>query len=106
MSTRPQRRRAASTISASEDSVVSRRRMLRIRRTAVPWRPSPPRRRDYVDREHLGAFLRETQNRGAAVAQPLARRLTGADHDRDLVLETHANLVETSEWAGGAHYGC
>jgi hypothetical protein len=30
--------------------------------------------------------------RGTAVAQPFARRLTGADYDGDLVLETHANL--------------
>ena len=42
-----------------------------------------------VDGQHLGALLREPQNRGAAVAHALARRLTGADHDGDLVLKTH-----------------
>jgi hypothetical protein len=45
-----------------------------------------------VDRQHLGAFLREPQNSGAAIAQTLARRLTGADHDGDFVLKTHASL--------------
>ena len=42
-----------------------------------------------VDREHLGAFLREAQHRGAAIAHALPRRLAGAHHDGDLVLETH-----------------
>jgi len=45
-----------------------------------------------VDGEHLGAFLREAQDRGAAVAHALARRLAGAHHDRDLILETHGVL--------------
>jgi hypothetical protein len=49
-----------------------------------------------IDGQHLGAFLRETQNRGAAVAQALAWRLTGAYNYGDLVLETHANLSENS----------
>jgi hypothetical protein len=49
-----------------------------------------------VDCQHLGAFLRETQNRGAAVAQAIAWRLTGAYDYSDLVLETHANLSENS----------
>ena len=44
-----------------------------------------------VDRQHLGAFLRETQNRGAAITQAFAWRLTCAYDDGDLVLETHAN---------------
>jgi hypothetical protein len=50
-----------------------------------------------VDCQHLGAFLSETQNRGTAIAQPLARRLTGAYDDGDLVLETHVNLVELDD---------
>jgi hypothetical protein len=45
-----------------------------------------------VDGQKLGAFLGEAQNRSAAVAHALARRLTGTHDDRDLVLETHANL--------------
>ena len=49
-----------------------------------------------VDGQYFCAFLGETQTRGAAVAQALAGRLTGAYDDGDLVLETHANLVENS----------
>jgi hypothetical protein len=45
-----------------------------------------------VDRQHFGALLRKAQNRGTAIAQPFARRLTRAYYDGDLVLETHANL--------------
>jgi len=45
-----------------------------------------------VHRQHPGALLRETHNRGAAVADALAGRLTGAHHNGDLVLQTHANL--------------
>ena len=45
-----------------------------------------------VHRQHPGALLRETHNRGTAVADALAGRLTGAHHNGDLVLQTHANL--------------
>ena len=38
-----------------------------------------------VDGHHLGAFLSETQNRGTAIAQSLARRLARAYDDGDLV---------------------
>ena len=53
-----------------------------------------------VDREHLGAFLREAQHGGAAVAHALAGRLAGADHDGDLVFETHGEppVGELGEW--------
>ena len=61
-----------------------------------------------VDGEHLGAFLREAQHRGAAVAHALARRLAGAHHDGDLVLETHGETsnvgtgpAQTTAWAHG-----
>ena len=46
-----------------------------------------------VDCQHLGAFPCKAQNRGTAVAQPFARRLTGAYYDGDLILQTHANLI-------------
>src|SRR6516225_487528 len=39
-----------------------------------------------VDGHHLGAFLSETQNRGSAIAQSLARRLARSYNDGDLVL--------------------
>src|SRR5262245_25160945 len=41
--------------------------------------------------QHLGAFLHEAQNCGAAIAQPFAWRLTSAYYNGDLVLQTHAN---------------
>ncbi len=46
-----------------------------------------------VDGKYLCAFLGKTQNRSAAIAQALARRLTGAYYDGDLIPETHANLT-------------
>src|SRR6516225_9510739 len=49
-----------------------------------------------VDRQHLGALLREAQNRGTAIAQPFARRLTRAYYDGDFVLKTHTNLDGTT----------
>ena len=42
-----------------------------------------------VDGQDLGALLGKPQNRGAAIAHPLAPRLPGADHDGDFVFETH-----------------
>jgi hypothetical protein len=46
-----------------------------------------------VDCQHVGAFPCKAQNRGTAVAQPFARRLTGAYYNGDLILQTHANLI-------------
>jgi hypothetical protein len=46
-----------------------------------------------VNCQHLGAFPCKAQNRGTAVAQPFARRLTGAYYNGDLILQTHANLI-------------
>jgi isoquinoline 1-oxidoreductase subunit alpha len=42
-----------------------------------------------VDGQYFGAFLSETQNRGAAITQTFAWRLTGAYDDGSLVLKTH-----------------
>jgi hypothetical protein len=43
-----------------------------------------------VNGEDLGPLLRETQHRGAAIADALARALPGADDDSDLSREAHA----------------
>src|ERR1700758_4399019 len=51
-----------------------------------------------IDGHHPGAFLSEAQNRSAAVAQSLARRLTSTDDDGDLVFEAHADLGR--KWVG------
>ena len=91
---RPQRCRAASTIAASVVSLVT---------SASNATHSParlPRHRHRllggsevaVDGQHLGPLLGEAHHRGAAVAHAFARRLAGADHDGDLVPETHMNL--------------
>src|SRR5262249_3335043 len=45
-----------------------------------------------IDDEHFRSLLSEAQHGGAAVADALARRLAGAHHDGDLVLETHGVL--------------
>ena len=45
-----------------------------------------------VDGQHLCPLLDEAHHRGAPVAHAFARRLAGADHDGDLVPETHMNL--------------
>ena len=45
-----------------------------------------------VDGQDLGALLGEPQNRGAAIAHPLARRLTGADDDGDFILKAYVEL--------------
>src|SRR5262245_25577432 len=79
---RPQRARAASTMAARLASRVT---------SASHAMHSP--REVVVDGEHLGSLLHETQHGGAAVAQALARRLAGAHHDGDLVLETHVDLA-------------
>src|SRR5262249_519490 len=54
-----------------------------------------------VDGEHLGALLNEPQHRGAAIAHALARRLTAAHHDGDLVLEPHGRPRWTTPRAYG-----
>ena len=45
-----------------------------------------------VDGQNFGALLGKTHHGGAAIAHAFARRLAGADHDSDLVLETHVNV--------------
>ena len=60
------------------------------------------RREVVVDRQHLGAFLREAQHGRAAVAHAGAGRLAGADDDRDLVLETHEETLLQCCRAGGS----
>ena len=42
-----------------------------------------------IDGENLGAFLRETQDRRAAVTHAFAGPLAGADDDGDLAVEAH-----------------
>ena len=44
-------------------------------------------------RKHLGAFAREAQRGGAAVAQTLSRGLAGTDDDCDLSFETHGAVI-------------
>jgi hypothetical protein len=98
---RPQRRRAASTIAARGGLVGN----VRFERKAFATRLSCHCDRFLgggevvVDCQHLGAFLCKAQNRGTAVAQAFARRLTGAQYDGDLILETDANL-------GGKQHDC
>ena len=95
---RPQRWRAASTIAASVCSLVD----VGLERDAVAARLPTicdrflGRGEIVVDGEHLGAFLREAQHGGAAIAHALAGRLAGADDDGDLVLETHAASAKGS----------
>ena len=92
---RPQRRRAASTMAA---------RVVSLATSASKARHFAARLSCHCDRllsggeivvdcQHLGAFLCKAQNRGTAVAQPFARRLTGAYYNGDLILQTHANLI-------------
>ena len=50
-----------------------------------------------VDREHPGPFLSEAQHRGAPISHSFTRRLSGADHDGDLVLQTHACLPSLAD---------
>src|SRR5262249_34420138 len=45
-----------------------------------------------VDRKHLGAFLSEPKDRGAAIPHSLAGRLTSTYDDGDLVPQTHVSL--------------
>ena len=76
---------------AARSADVGRERRALRHPPARPSRRSPRRTaRIVVDGEHLGAFLREAQHGGAAVAHAFAGRLAGPDHDGDLVLETHA----------------
>ena len=42
-----------------------------------------------VDQQHLGAFAREEQGGGAAIADGVALGLAGADDDADLALKPH-----------------
>ena len=53
---------------------------------------SSAERKVAVDGQHLRPLLDEAHHRGAPVAHAFARRLAGADHDGDLVPETHMNL--------------
>ena len=91
---RPQRSRAAATISASACLAgdVGREGHALAARLLDHGDGLLGGAEIVVDREHLGALLREAQHGGAAVAHALAGRLAGADHDGDLVFETHGNL--------------
>jgi hypothetical protein len=50
--------------------------------------------------ENARALLGETQHGGAAVADPLAGALPGADHDRDLAVEPHWHRRTQAEVSG------
>ena len=50
-----------------------------------------------VDAQHLGAFAREGERGGAAVADTLAGALAGANDDGDLVLEAHVSSLPESD---------